>query len=231
MPKKTYSRTPVNLRGPRKLVKKVNKISRQLTSVRKGVMRQSTSIGALGNLDQTGTRLSFVIMGTGDADNQREGNVVQVLGYECRVAISLVATMPVTTPKRIFYRCIHGLDRQPNGAQPVIGELLNTSAISDRFIATRNFNGKKRYSIYSDKTWGFTPVANSQQVIGATSFEGPNKLVKFNKKFKTPVTVKYFNTNAITIADISTNNIFMYETVSTDGTVRTESITTVYYMA
>lgn len=140
----------------------------------------------------------YLLNGTtqGDGINQREGRQIYVQSVQCNFRAewnSAAATSPAT------YRVILFMDKQSNGAAPAVGDLLDTSTAL-ACDALRNLNNRKRFKILLDRRYAMSPTGASNSAI-VDSF--------YLKKF---ITTQYNAGTAGTVADISSNSIYLLAT-------------------
>lgn len=133
----------------------------------------------------------------GTAANQRVGMKVTIRSIELRCRMT---TSPVTGVDQ-YVRMILVLDRQPNGA--VIGAVTDV-LLAQSISSPRNLANRKRFKIMMDKQYAMGSNLNA----ATTPSTLPNmRLVK--KYIKRPIITEYNTGVAGTIADISTNSLYL----------------------
>lgn len=156
------------------------------------------------NVSSTAVIANALAVAQGVAVTERVGNKIivtsiqclgQFLGEQARdQAVSLLS--PPQCVRMIVY-----IDKQPNGADPAAGDLLNDGA---NVFSPMNLANRDRFVIVKDIIKTIGPVA-STATAGQVGFGGEGvKLVKFYKKCRIPVT--YGGTTS-GIASIKTNAI------------------------
>lgn len=193
-------------------------------------LRQLNTNVASGTVTRAGTVTIMNAMAVGNGDGQRAGNRTVAKYLEMRIDVGLDGVaLAFTTAMNYHYRCIVFWDKQANGAPPVISELLQNSGVGgNNYLSPFNFNGKSRYKVIWDKTVSLNPVSNSRQAIGTTTYDSMDKVIVLRKKLNTTTT--YNNGNAGTVADISTNSLYMFETCSQDNNLVTASRCNLVYL-
>lgn len=116
-----------------------------------------------------------------------------------------VTSVPVAAFTAQQGRMIIFADMQPNGATPVVGDLLNTASPASHL----NLNNRDRFKIICDKTFVVDPYIYSTtatQAVASTS-----RQIFQIKKFKKIALEMVFNgTNGGTIADITSGALYMF---------------------
>lgn len=113
-------------------------------------------------------------------------------------------------------RFILFLDLQPNGAVPVVTDLLNTADPASQL----NLNNRDRFKIIKDKCFVFDPIAVSTVTTPAGFL---NRTVYNFKVFKKCSIETIFSTNGGTIADITTGALYMFWIGSQAGGTNTDT--------
>lgn len=157
-------------------------------------------------IDSTGNfrLMNLVVLG---ADyNQRIGRKtinksMFIRGY---ISPTWAHTLPVGTVDypTIHYRMIIFIDCQPNGVPPTILELLNTASPSSML----NLNNRDRFLILKDKMFQWGPYQKFDD-SGLCFQVIPNHL----KIYKRLNLETIFSTSAGTVADISSNCLWMFQ--------------------
>lgn len=138
--------------------------------------------------------------------NQRIGRktLVKSIYIRGRVAITNFIIQPPGVSTIIptgQARLIVFIDKQPNGAVPLIGDLLNTAEPGSQL----NLNNRDRFQIITDKIYSF-----DASLTNGTSYAFFNQ-TQYNIKIYKKVSIEtIFNgTNGGTIADINSGAIYM----------------------
>lgn len=131
----------------------------------------------------------------GTAANQRVGMKITMKTLEIRARMATTAATGVEQ----FARWFIVLDRQPNGAAPgAITDIISAAGVQ----YPRNLANRKRFKILLDKCWAF----------GATSVATgtpTSRFVKYYLKFRRPLVTEFNTGVAGTVADISTNSLYL----------------------
>lgn len=147
----------------------------------------------------------------GTAATQRIGQNVSIKSIEVKLRMQVTPATGVDQ----FVRVLIAVDRQPNGAAPVIGDLLTATSVT----APRNLNNRKRFKILMDKPYAMGGILNG---AGSGSQTSNLRMVKKYMKFKRPIVVEYNTGNAGTVADITSNSIYMF-TLGTEAAGNTDT--------
>lgn len=105
----------------------------------------------------------------------------------------------VTTGSQIA-RMIIFADLQPNGATPLVADLLTQATPTSHL----NLNNRDRFKIYCDKEYAFDPA-----VLGA-SFVGLTNQIRLVKKYKKINLEMIFSTSTGAIADVTSGALYMF---------------------
>lgn len=204
--KRSYKR-----KSTKSTAKRVKKVERKVNSLVKAELRQNSTYVAAGTIPQAGVRTLMNGMLVGVGDNTRSGNKIIAKYLEMRIDFGLDGTALVgTTAQNYVYRLLILWDKQPNGALPVINDLLlNSGAAGNNYYSPVNFNFKARYKVFYDKTWSIAPHASSRQAIGTTTYDSYDKHVIVRKKLNR--TTVYNNGTAGDVTDIISNALIMIE--------------------
>ncbi|AUM61861.1 capsid [uncultured virus] len=140
--------------------------------------------------------MSFVLV-NGIAQGTNQG---QRVGSSVRSKyLNLRLNFNQNTIARTRMRVMLFWDRQSNGANPTLSQLLTDTTAAQTYYSGINVNGSKRYKILFDRIYDFN-------VVGGATDAAENKHLQ--KRFKLKTIVKYNGTGA-TIADINTNALFL----------------------
>jgi len=156
----------------------------------------SFSFDSTGEVPATG-QLSLIVQGTGNTN--REGYLVTVKSLQLRgvVAFSPGSSVLAATNAIIYIM----LDRQPNGAAAAITDALTSNQAATALPVVPNqyrFKTIRRLVIPLNSGAGVT-----------TAYNGVNVCIDEYVQFKKPIEIRY-NGNAGTVADLTTNNIFLF---------------------
>jgi len=168
-------------------------------------------------LDPSGNNALFTPQ-TGAAIHQRIGNKVFVKKITISGNFNYVAQADQTQADTMIYtRLVLVQDTQTNGVQMQGEDVFVPHQASAQlaiaaFQATKNFG---RFKVLKDKTYRM-PVIN--MTYDGTNMEQQGAAVPFKitHKFKTPVVVKFNNTNGGTVADIVDNSFHLLGICSAD---------------
>lgn len=156
-----------------------------------------TAVGI--TLDTTVEQVTtFNAITQGDANNNRDGSVVQVKSVQIQGRVANIPAAAATSAGIAYIWVV--LDRQPNGAAPTVTDyLIGTTAPT----ALPLVNNQYRF-----KTLGKIVIPLNSQAGVTTAYNNQSMPVEWYKSFKTPIEVR-FNGNAGTVADVTTNNIHL----------------------
>lgn len=149
----------------------------------------------IGGVDSTAPdvfTLNNMIRGTDDIN--RIGNQVKIMTLQAFGRIEMDQSIDHQAVRMII-----GVDMQPNGANPSIGDVIESNAVT----ALRQKDTGRRFHILYDKLYQMDKVSRASSIV---------KFFKKNLQLK----VEY-DANTGTVADISTNNLFVIMT-SDQGT-------------
>ncbi len=173
-----------------KLTKDVSKMMGLLNTEFKSI-----DIAASGTVSTTA---GFVLLnGTapGDDFDTRDGRVIRMKSIQITLTYFINSNATLT-----FIRILVFIDKQPNEATPTITQLLDTSSI----VSFRNLDFRKRFIILKDD-------------IVAMTIQGANRLGSWKYYKQIDAKTQYDADTTGTIADITTNAIFLM-LVSSEGT-------------
>jgi len=124
--------------------------------------------------------------------------------YPGSIQSSTVFTLYVGT---VYWALI--LDTQCNGAAPVIGDIYDTSALTNISYCTRNRNNMKRFQILKEGVFEPNITRDSVYSTGTSTmynwYTGIPEKQAWYSKFETPF---YYKGNAGTVADMASNALF-----------------------
>lgn len=133
-------------------------------------------------------------MQNGNTATTRIGSKIDIKSLQMRMDMSSVLSN-VTLGSEI--RLVILQDKQTNGAAPPNLASIMTSA---DYLGMRNLDNRKRYKFLLDKTFVITPTGTEGQEQFYT------KYLKWNRR---PIQTEYNSTNAGTVADITTNSLYV----------------------
>lgn len=142
-------------------------------------------------VDTTGGLALINGCGRGDDLHERTGRRTTIKSIEIR-GYNYVTTGSGTDQ---IHRVVLVLDKQPNGAAMTIAQLLNSAS----HLSPRNLENRARFQILSDKRWALNSDAAAEP--------GARKVWKIYRRVNFPVT--YNSGDAGTIADITTNSLYV----------------------
>lgn len=147
------------------------------------------------NTTATMTLLNGLAPGT--SASQRVGMKIAVRSIE----LHMHATSTTGTGDEQVARLSIVLDRQPNGAAPsAITDIITASSVS----AMRNLANRKRFKLLWDKRYPF-----GSTITNASTGTPTTRVMKLYMKFRRPIIVDYNSGVAGTVADISTNSLYL----------------------
>lgn len=158
-----------------------------------------------GSVDSTGAYLLLNGLVPGTGATQRVGMKITIKSLELR---GYWGVTPATGVDQIARYAIV-LDKQPNGATPAVGNHL----LANNVLSPRSLTQRKRYKTLLDKTRAFN----------ATAEPGSFAPFYYYMKLSRPLVVDYNSGTAGTVADISSNALYLY-TVSTQAAGVTASL-------
>lgn len=175
------------------------KTSGELKAVDVEVAPQVNTTGSFNLMNPTVQGTDFV---------NRIGRKIQmknfyVRGY-VRTEASAGLTTGVNTPSQMA-RMIIFLDNQPNGAVPVVTDLLVDAEPHSHL----NLNNRDRFRVLVDKQWVFDPVVYNTTATQAL-VSADRQIFAIKKFKKCNYEVIYNGGNNGTIADINTNALYMF---------------------
>lgn len=179
-------------KGNAKLAQRVKKLE---DNVGKPEFKVIDSVGSTA-VSTTGTLTLLNGLAEGDSATTRDGRQVLFKSIQMYVRGTLNGSATNTTIRSIIF-----LDRQPNEAAPTMAALLATT-VAGGVDAFRNLDNRKRFVILHDS-----------RMVVSTDF--PEKVHEHYKKMK--LVTQYDSGNAGTIADITSNSLYMLQ-VSDEAT-------------
>lgn len=224
--KKKFRKPRSQTRRIRNIEKKIRKIDNEEevkwidTSLDPTIINQTTN----------GTKLLNGIL-EGNSSTTRVGQEIQATSLAVKLNVYYAPIVVQQDPQRV--RIMIVWDNQPNGGVPTLGgipstnSILDTTTITDMTLAPYNRATSERFRMVYDNMIFFPPTQLSTSAVSAIlGGVGDSKTGLFilNKKFRLSRKIKY-NSAGNTIADISTNSLFIY--VFTNFLSNT-SITTTY---
>ncbi len=156
----------------------------------------------LGQVLTAGSLLDIkpLLIPQGITESTRIGRQIRVKAFQWRIHIFENA---LATPEHDVCRLIVGIDRQANGAQPAITDLLATASNVSSYY---NLDNTGRFRILFDKSYAFSPRSGAGN--GTTNLFGEDNLyIQGYHKLNLPV--EYSAADGV-IAEIRTNNLFMF---------------------
>nr|QXP07655.1 MAG: putative capsid protein [Arizlama virus] len=139
--------------------------------------------------DTTGAIALLNGLRLGNAATQRVGQQIKIKSLQFN--LNLNNDQAAARVVRTLVVC----DRQTNATALTVLQVLD--AIST--ISNKNLTNRKRFKIYYDKRRSVAPTGNEGSVIPV------NKYIKFRR----PITVDYNTADNGTVADITTNSLYM----------------------
>lgn len=124
----------------------------------------------------------------GTTDQQRIGNRLEIESLEMRMRFKPAATS-WDFPMNI--RCILFCDRQSNGTEPQIGDLLRAESGATFTMGMRNLDNRARFVIIRDWTYHIQPFDTVAQTVPVNSGTATYTL-DFNKRYGVTKNFHYF---------------------------------------
>lgn len=153
---------------------------------------------------------SFTLMAKpqlGSDMTDRIGRKIQLKSFYIRgfVATEAALNAVVGVNPTMQARMIIFVDLQPNGAVPVVTDLLNTASPASHL----NLSNRDRFKIYCDKTFVFDPYLYSTTATQAYA-SASNQIFQIKKFKKINLEMVFNGTNGGTIADITSGALYMF---------------------
>lgn len=140
--------------------------------------------------------------------NARVGRKVTLKSFYIRGSVQTVqstATGTVYTMPAQMVRMICFCDLQPNGALPLVTDLLNEATPQSQL----NLNNRDRFTIYTDKEFSLDPASFYNSTNGNYA-ASQNNQIKLIKKFKSINLEMIFNAGSTgNITDITSGALYM----------------------
>lgn len=165
-------------------------------------------------INTTGVFTLLNAMVPGATEYQRVGRKISMSSVQLRGFIRF--RQAGTAPSNDFIRAILFYDRQPNGAAPVLADVLqdvdNTGGNSSTSLSSLNINNADRFKILRDMYWSVPSASVATAQNGTT---GGAQLLDYKPaSFREFVSLKgmevHFNAGtAGTIADITTGSLYL----------------------
>jgi len=141
---------------------------------------------------------SLNLITQGDANNNRDGSVVQIKSCQITGRVANVPAAAATSAGIAYIWVV--LDRQPNGAAPTVTDYLTSTTASTALPLVNNQ--------YRFRTLGRIVIPLNSQAGVTTAYNNQSLEVNWFKSFKTPIECR-FKGDAGTVADVTTNNIHL----------------------
>lgn len=100
----------------------------------------STTVSSAGLI----TNLSLIAQG--DSSNERDGDQIKVLSISCNMKYNINVLVPVATIRMLLVE-----DKQTNGAQFTLADLLDDVSVNDGLVSNYNQDNMYRFNIVWDK--------------------------------------------------------------------------------
>lgn len=168
-----------------------------------------------GTTDWTGseydpaTILTLCCPTQGAAINQRIGREISIHKIKVRGSILMTYTYntALTTWASPAVRLILYVDNQTNSAQSQGEYVMSTPTAGGAWLSYQNIDMFGRFNVLKDKMINL-PIYSSSFVDSTHYANAPSRVnFKFNINLKTPIKVRFNNTNGGTIADITDNSL------------------------
>lgn len=165
---------------PNTLVSRISKLEKQ-----QEIRFQDINFG--NPVADTGTFVLLNALTLGDQNGNREGTKIDMKSIQLRIT-------GVDTDTYQQFRAILFIDKQSNGAAPILSDILQTT--SNVIHTMKTWNTRQRFRILWDKSW----AADTTAPLGYSSMKLP---LKYYKKLN--VSTYYNAGNTGGIADINKN--------------------------
>jgi len=210
MAPKRYSKRSGKIRGKKRSYKKARRGTLRSFSAlappryEKKFKDTATSAAMLEFATAGVVQNSFVTMASGSGNGERIGNRITVTNVNAHL-LAVTGTSN-TNPglDNTVVRVILGIDKQCNGANTAIGDVLQSASP----YSFRNMYTLNRFVILKDKLFVMDPT-----IYMATNSGQVGRILKFSWKGQLPI---MFSDATATISNIETNNLFLL--VVTDRT-------------
>lgn len=192
-------------RIPYKVLKGAYKAYRYLNPEQKYV-DELLNAAAVSN---TGTFKDMPAMTRGTAVSERMGDQIKMTSmyYKYNVSLGTAATINIL-------RLMVIIDKQPNGARPLPGDILQNTGTNLICISPYNLANNKRFIILHDEQMSLVASATSQSITGSFYKE-----LDYHTRYNTG--------NTGNVADIETNNLLVY-IVSNQTSVSSQPTINIY---
>lgn len=163
----------------------------KITQVRKAVTA----------VDQTATYELMNGLVQGNSQITRIGNTIKMKYLNIHLSLFILSAGLAAATTGYYLRYMVVYDRQPNGANPSLNQLLYNVAPTETYESLININGRKRYQILTDR------VIPIQIHGGATNV---SNMIYVNRRIKLKGKKAVFNAgNTGTITDFVTGSLFL----------------------
>lgn len=186
--KKSYVRKPWPPSGS-SLANKVSRLEKQV-KLQEGEWKYLDVTQASTASVSAGALTLLTGCATGDGPSNREGTQIYVKSIQVRTRIEFNNG----DASAGAIRMVLVQDKQSNGAAPNVSDIYSIPVLGP-IDALRNLNGRKRFKILSDNTW----------IVSQNGTPG----YEYDIYLKKPITVQYNAGNTGTVADISTNALYL----------------------
>lgn len=155
---------------------------------------------------------NVVKIAQGTTEKTRIGRQVNIWSLHMKGRFKLLEGTDGATAS-CMVRFVIFLDKQANGTEPAVTDILET----DAWDSYRNLANNKRFVILKDKVMALNQAAGG---VGATAEGGQvYKTLNYNKVWKKPLTIEYNSTTGA-VAEIRSNNIG-YFIIASDASITT----------
>jgi len=142
---------------------------------------------------------SAVLLGQGPGDYSRIGSKINITELSFSTYVQLGIGQQSDTVRIMVI-----IDKYANGVAPIMGDILYNVAAGNSCSSPYKQGQRTTYKILSDK------IYNIHNDVVSSATANNLKLIRFRKKFKTPIQTQFYaNAGAFTIADIQKNSIFV----------------------
>lgn len=167
----------------------------------------------IGHVDitTTGTMLSLVQPAQGTTAQQRLGNKIVVKSLYLRMMYghtdAFVGSGAAAANPGTIIRTMILIDKQPNGALPGLGDILDTSGGGAPALIPLNLAYRDRFIVLMDKNFHLGPyITTGAPFAGMNGVAPATGIYKKYKKLSVPV---HFKGNAGSIADVASNSFIL----------------------
>lgn len=183
--------------------KTLNKKIKRIQS--KDELRHKDTAFAAQTVSTTAAFYALNIIGQGDSEILRDGNEIDCTSVQWRLSFE----SDVDSFAAVNVRMIVFWDAQCNGADPTVGNLLQSTVITSVIHAPYNHNFQKRFKIVQDQVITLTPqiISDFDPATGTTTTVGI--VSRYNKGKRALSRITKYSSTASDITGIASNSLFV----------------------